>query len=132
MKSLYFFALLQIILVGAAVDEGAPPNPYEIFAEEQPSVYRIRTNQSSRVKGDSIPDLSQRPAALRPGPIPADVRYSFTADSLMADAAVLLTSHFCSSPTEETLPISKTLVVHPGSWIGLKQTGLLGRKSATP
>jgi hypothetical protein len=76
--------------------------------------------------------MGQRPQELRPGAIPADVRYSFAADSLVVNAAILLTNHFCNSAPAETLPFSKNLVIQPGAWTSLKQAGLLGKTSATP
>ena len=130
-KSLLIVLACHSILTGWAFAEDGPPNPYKIFAEEQPKVYRIPATQSSLAHGDRVPDLSQRPRALRPDSIPAGVRYSFAADSVMADAALLLTNHFCSSAHDETILFGKTLVMHPGAWSNLKQTDSLGKKSAT-
>jgi hypothetical protein len=132
MKARHFLVLLQVILIHCAGAEDAAPNPYQIFAKEQPDVYRIPTNQSSRVQGDPIPDLSKRPSALRPGTIPADVRYSFAEDSLTIDAALRLTNHFCSPSPDAKLLFASTLVVHPGAWMDLKNTDSVGKKSATP
>ena len=119
------------MLIGRVFAEDEPPNPYKIFAKEQPKVYRIPATQTSVVQGDEIPDLSQRPQALRPGSIPAEVRYCFTTDSSVVDAAALVTKHFCDSTTKETNTLGKTLVVHPGAWANFKQTNSLGSKSAT-
>jgi hypothetical protein len=130
-KSLLIVLLCHSILAGRAFAEDGPPNPYKIFAEEQPKVYRIPITQSSLAQGDKVPDLSQRPRALQPGSIPARVRYSFAADSTMAEAALLLTNHFCSSAHDEALLFGKTLVVHPGAWSNLKQADSVGKKSAT-
>jgi hypothetical protein len=128
----FILAILNFVGFLCALAENGPPNPYQIFAEEQPNVYHISASQSSRSQGDMVPDLSQRPPALRPGALPARVRYSFTVGSAMADAATLLTDRFCGSQHEETPIFSKTLVVHPGAWMNLKPINTLGKKSATP
>src|ERR1051325_10831551 len=106
MKFLYLIAVWQLTL-DVAIAEDTPPNPYQIFAQEQPEIYRIPTNQSSRVKGDKLPDLSRRASTLRPGAIPADVRYAFAADSSVADAATLLRNHFCGLEAHEGHLFSK-------------------------
>jgi hypothetical protein len=70
MRFLYLIGVGQALLIGVTLGEDTPPNPYQIFAEEQPQIYPTQTNQSSRIQGDRLPDLSGRPSALRPGPIP--------------------------------------------------------------
>ena len=132
LQALYFIALFQVILARAGAADSLPPNPYDVFAQEQPKLYRILTNHSARVQGDPLPDMGKRPPELQPGAIPADVRYSFAADSLVVNAAILLTNHFCNVPPTETLPFGKKLVIQPGAWTSLKKSGLLGRRSATP
>jgi TPR repeat protein len=132
MKSIYELTVCNLILAGSVLAQNGRPDPYQVFADEYATnVYRTTPSQASRVQGDILPDLTQRPSLLRPGSIPAGVRYSFSTDALMADAATFLTNRFCASPLEGSSGFGKMLVVHPGAWANLSHLGSLRKKSAT-
>ena len=104
----------------------------QILSAEQMEVLPAGTNRVCRVKGDKIPDLSARSLMLRPGQLPAEVRYSFAEDARVKTAADALMNWF-RPPSGEGQPLfHKTLLIQPGAWATLKGSPDLGNRFATP
>ena len=76
----------------------------------------IRPNSHSLVAGEPWPDLSRRPADLRPGRLPPKVRYAFASDGAMEHAAALLREHLVNASRGDGCLFAPTVALQYGAW----------------
>jgi len=99
----------------------APParNP----TAQKIAVIQGKPNPTSLVAGERFPDLTGRPAPLRPGPLPRGIRYKFGSDAEVVAAAQLAWSRLVEGTGADGPLFARNVMVQPGAWKCLKAAG---------
>jgi hypothetical protein len=88
----------------AAAAKPAPPPP----AKPAPTLVRRA--------GEALPNMTGRPAVLRPGALPAGIRYKFASDADVVKAAALIAQQLlAASPTGDKF-FAPAVLVQTGAW----------------
>ena len=69
-----------------------------------------------RRAGEALPDLTGRPAALRPGTLPARIRYKFASDADVGKAADLIAQQLLAASPSGDKFFAPAVLVQTGAW----------------
>jgi hypothetical protein len=96
--------------------EGPPPPP-SAETKQAPSMIPAKpTPTRERRAGEALPAMTGRPAALRPGALPANIRYRFANDADVVKAADLIAQQLLSASPSEDKFFAPAVLVQTGAW----------------
>lgn len=91
-----------------------------------------KPNPGSLDSNSPFPALENRPAELRPEPLPKGVRYKLAPDAEVKAAAQRLTAHFLTDTPDAAPLFSATIMVQPGAWQAVHREQKIDFKAAKP
>ena len=96
--------------------ESAPPAPSAATgqAPEPPPAHPTPT--LVRRAGEALPDMTGRPAVLRPGALPAGIRYKFASDADVVKAADLIAQQLLAASPSGDKFFAPAVLVQTGAW----------------
>ena len=93
-----------------------PPPPPTAEAKPAPPPPAKPTTMLVRRAGEAVPAMTGRPAVLRPGALPAGIRYKFASDADVVKAADLIAQQLlAASPTGDKF-FAPAVLVQTGAW----------------
>ena len=101
----------------APVEQPAiPPPAPSAETKPAPALPAQPTPTLVRRAGEALPDMTGRPAALRPGALPAGIRYKFASDADVVKAADLIAQQLLSASRTGDKFFAPAVIVQTGAW----------------
>jgi hypothetical protein len=96
--------------------ESAPPAPGAATKSAPEPPPAKPTPSLVRRAGEALPDLTGRPAVLRPGALPAGIRYKFASDADVVKAADLIAQQLLAASPSGDKFFAPAVLVQTGAW----------------